>query len=54
MKLKKKIVYTIEAKLEFDPEDNIDINEILDTLSGVGSAKIVDVEVVDESEEVEF
>lgn len=47
MKLNKKIVYTIEAELEFDVEDTIDINEILDTLRGVGSAKIVDVKIID-------
>lgn len=45
MKEKKKIVYTIEAKLEFDAEDAIDINEILDTLRGIGSAEVVDVVV---------
>ena len=43
-KLKKKIVYTIQAKLIFDPEENIDISEYLDNLRGIGIAEVTDVE----------
>ena len=49
-KLSKKIVYTISAKLIFDPEENIDISEYLDNLRGIGVAEVVDVNLVDEDE----
>jgi len=45
-KLNKEIVYTISAKLRFDPEEPINIEEVLDTLRGIGEAEIIDVEVV--------
>lgn len=54
MSLNKKLVYTIEAELEFDVEDTIDINEILDTLRGVGSAKIIDVKIIESSDDEPF
>ena len=49
-KLTKKIVYTIEAKLIFDPEENIDISEYLDNLRGIGVAEVVDVSLMDEDD----
>lgn len=52
MAVDKTIVYTIEAKLMFKAEDDININEILDVIRGVGSANITNVEVVD-SEDAE-
>lgn len=42
-KKKKFIVYKIEAKLYFELEDDIIINEYLDKLREVGEAKVVDV-----------
>jgi len=49
-KLTKKIVYTIEAKLIFDPEESIDISEYLDNLRGIGVAEVTNVELMDEDD----
>lgn len=49
-KLNKQIVYTIQAELFFDVEDDIEINDILDNLRGVGDAEIMDVKIVDKDE----
>jgi hypothetical protein len=49
-KLRKKIVYTIEAKLIFDPEEPIDISEYLDNLRGIGVAEVVNVELMDQDD----
>lgn len=45
-KVNKEIVYLIEARLAFDIEDNIDVQEYLDKLREIGEAEIVDVEIV--------
>jgi len=48
--LNKQIVYTIQAELFFNIEEDIEIVDILDSLRGVGTAEITDVKVVDKDE----
>ena len=46
-KTKKKIEYTIEAKLVYEPDECIDIDSILDSLRGTGSAEVTDVRILE-------
>jgi len=46
----KKIEYTIEAKLYFDFEENIDIERMLDEFRGIGTAKVVEVKIVEDKD----
>ena len=47
---RKKIIYTIEAKLVFDMDQDIEINNILETMRGIGAANVTNVKVVEEDE----
>jgi len=46
----KKIEYTIEANLYFDFEENIDIERMLDEFRGIGTAKVVEVKIVEDKD----
>jgi hypothetical protein len=46
----KKIEYTIEAKLYFDFEENIDIERMLDEFRGIGTAEVVEVKIVEDKD----
>lgn len=48
--VKKKIVYSIKAKIYLDPDDNTCILNYLEPLQEVGEAKVVDVEVITDEE----
>ncbi len=52
MAINKKLIYTIEAKLVFGMDEDIEINDILETMRGIGSANVTDVKIVD-SDDVE-
>jgi hypothetical protein len=47
MAKKKQIEYTIEAKLYFDFDENIEIESRLDDLRGIGTAEVIDVKIVE-------
>jgi len=47
--MKKRIRYTIEAKIELDADDPSEISDVLERIREIGEATVINVEVIEDT-----